>query len=197
MISAGPPVRRLRFAALAVVAALSSTSPGSEDATSSELNVESPDVDPWQVTCLHPSDSARSADSERPLVAQAVDLWTWERRASRAFQSTYCDDCAMLEESAPTFFESSTNLLRRAAERFPTSATVTCALGMMHLRNASLGEGRLDERCDMRSVEPQTLTPTPHDTAATDWSPSPAPHRATAARASPARPTPPPSAAAR
>lgn len=152
MISAGHPVRRLRLAALAVVAALSCASPGGEDATTSELNADVPDVDPWQVACLHPSDSARSADSASALVAQAVDLWTSERRAFRAFQSTYCDDCAMFEELAPTFFESSNNLLRRTAERFPTSATVACALGMMHLRNASLGEGRLDERIVDESV---------------------------------------------
>jgi len=85
------------------------------------------------------------SDSATSLLVSAAALWSAERAAFRDYQHTFCDDCAMFEESASEFFRSSSALVERVVERFPSSAAAACAEGMMHFRLASRGEGKLDD----------------------------------------------------
>lgn len=98
----------------------------------------------WEAMCVDGEVSAAS-DSALALVAAAATVWSAERAAFRQYQSHFCEDCAMFEASAPEFFQSSSALVLRAARRFPESATAACAVGMMHYREASLGEGSFDK----------------------------------------------------
>ena len=136
----------LRHFGLASSLILASCSRQSAEPEPSRAALEASGPGAWEVACVAPDSVGAADDSASALLVEMVTVWTSERRAFRAYQRVFCDDCAMFEASAPQFFASSTNLVNRTAERFPLSPTVACAQGIMHYRNASLGEGRFDTR---------------------------------------------------
>lgn len=138
------------LAGVLAIASCATPPPPSEEAATA--SVDSSSSNTWDVVCVSFGPESTSADSAAPLLRAVADLWSAERASFQAYQSTYCDDCAMFEGSAAEFFRSSSGLVKRATERFPTSAAAACAEGMMHFRSASLGEGRLDEQSVERAI---------------------------------------------
>jgi hypothetical protein len=148
-----PGTSLLRLVLMISLALSGCSQPVPEPNVSADSSSDSSGPGAWEIACVVEETAVASADSAIALLEAAAAVWALERSSFRAYQRTFCDDCAMFEESAPQFFMSSANLVNRTAERFPSSASAGCAQGMMYLRNASLGEGRFDDSVLTKAAE--------------------------------------------
>jgi hypothetical protein len=137
---------------LVLVVLACSAPPEHVSSPSQQTDAEARATSAWMVACV-PDDTALTAlDSASSMLRAASLLWESERLAFRAYQSTFCEGCALFEAEAPAFFASSSHLVTVTARRFPSSAAAACAEGLAHYRNASLGEGKFDELVLDRAV---------------------------------------------
>jgi hypothetical protein len=85
-----------------------------------------------------------AADTVAVLLWSVRSLWQAEQQAFRDYQRLDCRECDVAMGLQRYFFESSSQLLERVAERYPEDARALCAVAEARIRAASLGDGSYD-----------------------------------------------------